>query len=132
MAANRRNLYRSALCIYLLAVCLLCFINPSSMPDTEFDIHGLDKIVHLFMFLPFPVLSYLSFEKRESSGREKLTKTIIISAIGCAIAIATEYIQKLTGYRSFEYGDMAADITGLLIGGTITLIYITLTKHPER
>ena len=128
MKINKQHIAALALCIYILAICILCFMNPSDMPDPSLDIPGLDKLVHLMMFIPFPVLAYLTIENPKNSFKMNLTFIALIFLTGCILATGTEYIQKLTDYRSFETGDITADLTGLLIGSTLTLLRSTLKK----
>ena len=33
-----------------------------------------------------------------------------------AMGVAIEFLQRMTGYRTFEYADMLADLTGVLLG----------------
>ena len=128
MKINKHHIAAFALCIYILAICILCFMNPSDMPDPELDIPGLDKLVHFMMFVPFPVLAFLTIEPQKKGFKTTLTYIILIFLIGCILATGTEYIQKLTAYRSFEISDIAADFIGLLIGSIITFLYTTLKK----
>ena len=128
MKINKHHIAAFALCIYILAICILCFMNPSDMPDPELDIPGLDKLVHFMMFVPFPVLAFLTIEPQKKGFKTTLTLIILIFLIGCILATGTEYIQKLTAYRSFEISDIAADFIGLLIGSIITFLYTTLKK----
>ena len=133
MAINKHHISILALCIYLLTICILCFASPTNIPDTPFDLWGLpiDKVVHFLMFLPFPILAFLSFISPRYGIFKEFLLIIVIFGIGCSIAIGTEYIQKFTGYRSFEVKDILADIAGLIAGSALTLGYITL-KHYIR
>ena len=128
MKINKHHIAVLALCIYILAVCFLCFMNPSDMPDPELDILGLDKLVHFIMFTPFPALAYLTIENPKNSFKRDLTFIALIFIAGCLLATGTEYIQKLTDYRSFELGDIAADFIGLFISSILTLLHSTLKK----
>ena len=128
MKINKHHIAAFALCIYILAICILCFMNPSDMPDPELDIPGLDKLVHFMMFAPFPVLAFLTIESQNKSFKKNLPFITLIFLTGCFLAIGTEYIQKLTSYRTFELGDIAADFTGLFIGSIAIFIYSTLTN----
>lgn len=125
MSFNKRHISTIALCIYIATICTLCFINPANLPTTEFDLWGigLDKLIHFLMFLPFPILAYFSFSKE--------TK-FIIWIVGCLFALSTECIQSLSEYRSFEIGDIVADILGLTLGCTLTFIIHTLTKRTRN
>lgn len=128
MKINKHHIAAFALCIYILAICILCFMNPSDMPDPELDIPGLDKLVHFMMFVPFPVLAFLTIEPQNKGFKTTLTFIILIFLIGCILATGTEYVQKLTAYRSFELGDIAADFTGVFIGSISAFLYSTLTN----
>lgn len=128
MKINKHHIAALALCIYILAICILCFMNPSDMPDPELDIPGLDKLVHFMMFIPFPALAYLTIENPKNGFKKTLTFIVLIFITGCLLATGTEYIQKLTDYRSFEIGDIAADFIGLFIGSILTLLHSTLKK----
>lgn len=127
MALSKRHISILALCIYIATICIMCFIRPSSFPDTPMELWGIgvDKFVHFLMFLPFPILAYYSFSKE--------AKFVILLA-GCIFALATECVQGMSEYRSFELGDLAADMLGLISGSTITLIIYKRTnrKHNDK
>ena len=127
MALNKRHISFLLLCLYVIVICILCFIRPSELPDTPLELWGIgiDKIVHFLMFLPFPILAYSTL-----SAKAKYIMVIFIT--GCIFAIGTEYIQGLTDYRSFEYGDITADISGLLSGSIVTLIHTLLKKSKNN
>ena len=78
MKINKHHIAAFALCIYILAICILCFMNPSDMPDPELDIPGLDKLVHFMMFVPFPVLAFLSIQTQKKSLKANLTFITLI------------------------------------------------------
>ena len=49
-------------------------------------------------------------------------RTRLAYAVGLiAMGIAIEYIQRWTGYRSFEVYDMVADALGVLLGWAVAL-----------
>lgn len=134
MALNRQYISISALCIYLVAICALCFMNTSSLPDTALDLWGLpiDKVVHFLMFAPFPILAFFAYNNPKHKILREFLSIIVIFTIGCSIAIGTEYIQKYTGYRSFEVQDMVSDIIGLFVGSIITATYTTLKHYIQN
>ena len=76
MKINKHHIAAFALCIYILAICILCFMNPSDMPDPELDIPGLDKLVHFMMFVPFPVLAFLTIESQNKSVKKLKVQAI--------------------------------------------------------
>lgn len=121
MKINGQHLYRALFCVYILAVCILCFIKPDSMPSKGFDWFGLpaDKVGHFLMFLPFPVLSFTAFVKDYGAGTGAFCKLLVIVISGAAIAIGTELIQKVLGYRSFDLHDFYCDIAGILAGAVV-------------
>jgi len=47
-----------------------------------------------------------------------------LAAAFCALGIALEYLQGMTGYRGFEYSDMLLNSTGVAIG--LALAYTPL------
>ena len=59
MTTPKSILSRVLFLMYLGAIALLCFISGEKIPDIQREIFGIptDKLVHFFMFLPFPVLS---------------------------------------------------------------------------
>ena len=127
MALNKQHISILALCIYIISICLLCFVKPSDLPDTVLELWGIgiDKYVHFLMFLPFPVLTYFALSA-------KTRYIILIFIIGCIFAFGTEYIQGLTDYRSFERGDIVADILGLISGSTLTILHAILTNRKNN
>ena len=51
--------------LYLVAVAVLCFARFPESEDVPKSLLGIpmDKIVHFLMFFPFPVLTYLAFDR---------------------------------------------------------------------
>ncbi|MCC6531997.1 MAG: VanZ family protein [Burkholderiales bacterium] len=41
---------------------------------------------------------------------------LAIAAMLCALGIALEFIQGMTGYRMFDYADMTLDVAGVAVG----------------
>ena len=68
MKANLKKISLALFCIYLVAVAALCFLRPSSLPEMNIKTFlglPIDKVLHFLMFLPYPVLSGMSFMDRE-------------------------------------------------------------------
>lgn len=124
MTRKLRTTARILLGIYLVAVLTLCVINLSSMPEVPTTFLGieLDKVAHFLMFLPLPVLFYLSFDGKAAA--------IIGASIlaGLSLAGMTEWIQSFLTYRSMDIDDFFADIIGLLSGAALTGIFVALRK----
>ena len=77
---------------------------------------GSDKIIHIIAFLGLGVLHFFEY------GRT--IKGFVIILIYAAL---TECLQGLTGYRSFEWMDMAANFAGCLIS---RFLYFTKYELP--
>ena len=117
-------------CLYIAAVAYLCFAKPDDMPQLPQLWLGLpaDKVGHFLMFMPFPLLGYLTFEVKGMSVGRKLFLIAILIVFGAGMALGTEYIQARLEYRSSENSDLLADGIGLITGGIFTFIYILIRK----
>ena len=125
-----KAIYISLFCIYIAAVFYLCLMKPDGLPKEEIFIFGIgmDKIAHLIMFLPYPILSYFLFK---DSGRERMRDILIhilMLSAGIGLAFATEQLQALTQYRTFEINDIYADITGIAVGSIPVLLLIFIKR----
>jgi len=100
--------------LWLLVILWVTLTPGEELPKTP-DIIGFDKLIHLGIFL---VLTFLW----NRVGNEKGTKTkkqIFITnylVFGILFAILVEYLQQYIPGRSYDYGDMIANITGGTIG----------------
>ncbi len=125
--------FRILTLLYLGAVALLCFANFSNVSEMPRTIFGLqaDKVVHFLMFLPFPLLSFYSFE----SGRRSFMKTFLLLValfvLGCLLAWGTELIQSKLPYRSMDPEDFKADRLGLLCG-TLAAFVVQLFSFKKQ
>ena len=73
--------------------------------------HGRDKIAHLVSYGSMTFWFSMLF-------RGRLRQTGIALAFA-AMGVAIEYLQRMTGYRTFEVADMAANGIGAVIGWTL-------------
>ena len=131
MKGHNKTLYTLFLCIYLIAVGVLCFLKPSSLPEVNIKTFlgvPIDKVMHFVMFLPFPILSSLVFINKNQKTGISLLILSILAAAGACISYGTELIQSEIGYRSYEIKDFYADLTGIATGSIIGTIYLTYTK----
>lgn len=133
MKLKMRHISALALCVYIAAVAALCFMKPSSLPQVEMDFFGIpmDKVVHFLMFAPFPILAYMTFWPADAGKIRRLAVLLVIIAFGAGMAVATERIQAMTGYRSGEIKDFAADMAGILSGAAVTALYILLKTERK-
>lgn len=121
------------LCVYIAAVSFLCFMKPSALPPVELDFFGIptDKIAHFLMFLPFPVLAYMTFGPSDAGRLRKLVVLLVIIIFGAGMSLATEKIQAMTGYRTEDMKDFLSDMTGIAAGAIVTASYILLKKDRK-
>ena len=126
-------LFRILTVLYLAAVAVLCFAyfpQLSTAPRTIFGIES-DKLVHFFMFLPFPVLVFFSFNPKRQGLVKTLIMLVLIFAAGCGIAWGTEYIQGHLPYRTMDPSDFSADRLGLICG-TLAAFLIQLFVRKKK
>lgn len=125
---KRKHISVIILCAYVAAVAVLCFMKGDTIPSMEFSILGIpsDKIAHFMMFVPFPFLTYYTFRTADKIFRKDLTVLLVSLLAGAGFAAGTERIQSMLEYRSGDIMDLAADMTGLLFGCIITIIYMTI------
>ena len=118
--------------LYLVAVAVLCFGKFDSAQDVPRDLWGIptDKIVHFLMFLPFPALAYLAFDRYQGNRSSSFLWTGVTFLIGCACAAATEWIQSRLPWRSADPVDFQADILALAACSVFILVIILL-KHKK-
>lgn len=110
-------------CLYLAAVALLCFLKfeqPSQIPATIFG-YPADKIAHLCMFFPFPILGYLASAPSKGGFFKKIFLLTFLAGVGLSMAYGTERIQHALGYRSYDLNDMRANAFGLAVGYVFTI-----------
>lgn len=122
-----RHISLALFCIYVIAVILLCVIKAESLPELPKSFLGipLDKMVHFLMFMPFPVLGYMSFKPyNKGSSWKDFAVLAVLCILGAGFALSTEKIQSLTSYRSYEQADVLADFIGLSTGALMVLILI--------
>lgn len=126
--------FRVVLLAYILTVAYLCFGNLSNIrhdiPSSLFGIPA-DKIVHFLMFLPFPILSWFSFDRQPVSMLHTLGKIICLAAVGCIFAGMTEIIQGMMPYRSEDVRDFYADMCGIGLASVIIIMIHLLTRRKN-
>lgn len=86
------------------AVIVLSLVRLGARPPTSHS----DKLGHI---LAYTTLMFW-FGQIYSQARTRLFIAVALALMGVALEIAQGY----TGYRSFEYGDMVANATGVAIG----------------
>jgi len=123
---TRRIIYIIVLCLYIAAVAFLCFAKPEDMlqmPSLWFGLPA-DQVGHFLMFMPFPILAFLTFETEGMTVGRKILLLAVLMTVGAGLAMGTEHIQAQLAYRAAETGDFYADAAGLAIGGAAVLLFI--------
>ena len=111
--------------VYLAVVAWLCFGRFDNTQDISWSILGIpsDKIVHFCMFLPFPFLAYLAFDRYTDKLWSSLLWTVVSLVAGALVAAGTEIGQaRLTTYRSGDPNDFKADLLALAVGSVIVFL----------
>ena len=122
MTKKLKIFFRVAFYLYLVAIAVLCFGKFSDMPPVSETFLGIptDKVVHFFMFFPFPILAFLAYDKYTGNVKSVLLFALVTFLAGCLVAAGTEIGQALlTEYRTGDPTDFLADITALLSGSVI-------------
>lgn len=131
MKCKRSNIGRSRVLLsrllfvlYLAAIAFLCLIHPQRLPEVSRFVLGIptDKVAHFLMFLPFPVLAYLSFDKDTPKFWHSLVFILVVLAAGFGVAALTEYLQSLTPYRTADRADLMADTMALAVSSVTVFI----------
>ena len=79
------------------------------------------------MFLPYPILAYISVRPDRKGVLTHMLALIAIIAVGAAMAMGVERLQIAAG-RNYDIKDFYANIAGMAAGAAITLIFI-LARH---
>lgn len=89
--------------LMLLVIYLSLIPAPPSIPGEEGD-----KIGH--------VLAYATLMMWFSQLYAGLPRRLLLALAFVALGIALEFVQRETGYRTFEIADMVADSVGVAVG----------------
>lgn len=110
--------------LYLAMVVYLCMHSFNSTPDVPIELWGIptDKIVHFCMFFPFPILTYLGYDKKKSTFASSLVFAVCTLFLGMLVAAGTELAQKLTPDRIADIEDFYADSISLGLSTMIVFI----------
>lgn len=126
---SRVFLSRILMLLYLIAIAFLCFIRGDSIPVVKATFLGFptDKVAHFIMFLPFPILAFLSTDWKISKVWKNALLIFCILVVGCGIASLTEYLQSFTPTRTADVKDLYADMISLGLS-SIFVFFVTLFK----
>lgn len=124
---------RILMLLYISAVAFLCFHRFSSMPSVPTTLLGIpmDKIAHFCMFLPFPVIAAMCFDKVPAKQWQIIAANIAVLAAGCVFAALTEIIQSRLSYRTGDKIDFLADALAMTIGSVATVVILTRKRNTN-
>lgn len=88
-------------------VAAVVFLSLAPVP-VELDAPGADKYAHVVVYAALTFWFMQIYE----SGRIRVRVVLGFAALG----VMLEFLQGTTGYRSFEYADMAANAAGVVLG----------------
>lgn len=115
------SLIKSLFFVYLIVILsiMIFTINTEDIkaPDLLFGIE-IDKVVHFLVFLPYPFLLWLAFNKRFIKHRN-LFICFLIPLTGLLFAIATELLQSLNPTRDFDIFDILANILSIIFASLV-------------
>lgn len=122
------------LCCYFAAVLILCMAKPQQIPLLEEVLWGIkaDKIVHFLMFMPYPMIAYNAFRPDGGEKWRDLTVLAAVFAAGIGAAMATELLQGISEYRSYETEDFYADVLGMMSCVFVMTLFIILKKRNRN
>ena len=97
-------------------IILVATLTPGNQLPRTPDVIGLDKVAHFSLFLILTLLWNRGWTDK-THPENQLAKIITNYLVfGIFFAILVEYLQQFIPGRSFDYGDMAANIIGSTIG----------------
>lgn len=99
------------------------FESDSELPPAILGI-PLDKCVHFLMFLPFPVLGTIAFQK-DSWWRTLCWSTVAANIIAFVFESQQHYINP---YRYTQAEDLNANLLGITVGLVIMALIGVFTK----
>lgn len=124
MTTSKTILSRILFVVYITAVAFLCFSTSESLPTLDKTFLGIpvDKVAHFLMFLPYPLLTFLSFDHKSKKKWASVGFVFLTFASGVLLAGLTEYIQKFIPTRAMDVADFNADCIAILISSILVLI----------
>ncbi len=97
--------------VFLVLGCLgigtVFYLSLTPHPPEPLSFNGADKLEHALAYGSLSLWFCQIY-----SGKVRFRVLLSLVAMGVAI----EYLQRMTGYRQFEYADMLANATGVMIG----------------
>lgn len=110
--------------LWTIFIFILMVIPGNMLPqEDETFIPNLDKLVHAILFGSFVFLWSYYYTAKKNTDLVKRYNSLLV--IACLYGIATELMQKyFIPNRDFSLFDIAADVTGSMIGYIIVRLFI--------
>ncbi len=102
-------------CCCIVLIFVLCFCKPSSIPVELPSILGLDKVIHLLMYLGTCGVMWTEYLLSHRSINFRRTALLAVVA-PILMSIAIEVMQgTLTDFRGCDVGDVYANAVGVVL-----------------
>jgi len=124
--------------LFLIYLCVVAYLCLHTFKDSQIiipaKIWGLpgDNLVHFLMFLPFPFLAYISYDKRNYTDSHSLLFALATLALGVIVAGASEVGQKFTQTRTPDPYDFLADCAAIAVMTLIILVADIIGNHSTK
>jgi len=99
----------------------------TGLPPVPFDFLSPDKLGHLTFYAVETLLLIWGVAKSQEWKESKTYWVLICMTIAAVYGTSLEFVQAGIPERSFDYADMLANFTGILLGAAI--YYKTATKY---
>ncbi|TKC01125.1 VanZ family protein [Pedobacter cryophilus] len=103
--------------LWSVLVLILCNIPSEDVPGAGLFFEGFDKLAHLGFFFTLTVLLFFGKINQQNSYEYRILTIVKILLINVALGGGIELLQwKVFTYRSADWWDFFADMTGLGMG----------------
>ncbi|PKP00483.1 MAG: hypothetical protein CVU13_02990 [Bacteroidetes bacterium HGW-Bacteroidetes-8] len=123
--------FRSLFFIYIFIV---LFASLYSFKNTSLNLSGfilgirVDRLIHFIMFLPFPFFAWLAFGATIKRHTDRLYISVLLLS-GLLISTITETLQTLNPNRDFDYIDLIANYSAIVMG---TILVSLIEKYAKN
>ena len=102
------KLRKAWLALGWLWIATIVYLSLTPNPPEPVRFWGVDKLEHILAYY----LLMLWFSQVYVRRTQRLFTAVLLVALG----VVMEFLQGMTDYRHFEYGDMLANSSGVLLG----------------
>ena len=128
MEINRSKIINYAFWFWFILVTVLSVIPGT--PKSRVSVWGLefrmDYIEHLVVYF---ILGLLFVKRKKEIVNERNVIKVLYLLMWMIFAIATEFVQKFISGRSFNPNDMYYNLAGIILGLSMTTVYINRVKR---